>query len=50
VISLHGPTGPLKNKNFLASQKSINTEPFQRTDISMQPLGPGFCMIMTIYK
>jgi hypothetical protein len=32
--------GPLKNKNFLASQMSINTEPYQRTDISTQPLGP----------
>jgi hypothetical protein len=31
--------GPLKNKNFLASQMSINSEPLQRTDISMQPLG-----------
>jgi hypothetical protein len=34
-------SGPLKNKNFLASQMSINTEPFQRTDISTQPLGPA---------
>jgi hypothetical protein len=33
VISLHGPTGPLVNKNFLASLMSITSEPFQRTDI-----------------
>jgi hypothetical protein len=31
--------GPL-NKNFLASHMSINFEPFRRTDISMNPLGP----------
>jgi hypothetical protein len=31
----------LKNcKDFLASQMSINVEPFQITDISTQPLGP----------
>jgi hypothetical protein len=29
----------LANKNFLASHMPINTEPFQRTDISTQPLG-----------
>jgi hypothetical protein len=42
VISLHGPTGPLENKNFLASYMSFSFEPFQRTDISMHPLGPPF--------
>jgi hypothetical protein len=35
------PTGPLRNKNVLASHMSINIEPFQRTDISTQPLGPA---------
>jgi hypothetical protein len=40
TISLHGPTGPLRNKNFLANYMSVNPEPFQRTDISTQPLGP----------
>jgi len=39
-LSLHRPTGPLQNKNFLANQLSINVEPFQRTDIGMNPLGP----------
>jgi hypothetical protein len=34
------PTDPLRNKNFLASDMSVSTEPFQRTDISTQPLGP----------
>jgi hypothetical protein len=32
----------LTSKNFLARQSYINSEPFQRTDISMQPLGPDF--------
>ena len=32
--------GLLRNKNFLASQMSIISEPFQRTDIITQPLGP----------
>jgi hypothetical protein len=41
MISFHGPTGPLGNKNFLVSHKSINTEPFKRTDIGMKPLGPA---------
>jgi hypothetical protein len=30
------------NKNFLASQISIGLEPFQRTDIGMQPLAHYF--------
>jgi hypothetical protein len=30
----------LTSKNFLASPMSISSEPFQRTDISTQPLGP----------
>jgi hypothetical protein len=34
------PLLALTNKNFLASPMSINPEPFQRTDISTQPLGP----------
>ena len=28
------------NKNFLASHRSMNLEPSQRTDIGTQPLGP----------
>jgi hypothetical protein len=40
AISLLVPTGALWNKNFLAIQMSINTEPIQRTDISMKPDGP----------
>jgi hypothetical protein len=39
-ISLLIPLGSLRNKNFLASHMSIDTESFQRTDISTQPLGP----------
>jgi hypothetical protein len=34
------PLPALTSKNFLASQMSMNFEPFQRTDISTQPLGP----------
>jgi hypothetical protein len=33
------PDGPAL-KNFLASQMSIDSEPFPRTDIGMKPLGP----------
>jgi hypothetical protein len=40
VISLRGPTVPPNNKNFLDSHISVYTESFQRTDISMKPLGP----------
>ncbi len=29
-----------ENKSFLASHMYIDAEPFQRTDIGMQPLGP----------
>jgi hypothetical protein len=28
------------SKNFIASQTPVNVEPFQRTDISTQPLEP----------
>lgn len=31
----------LTSKNSLASHISISSEPFQRTDISIQPLGPA---------
>jgi hypothetical protein len=31
--------GPPGNKNFLASLTPTNSEPYQRTDISTQPLG-----------
>jgi hypothetical protein len=30
----------LASKNLLANQISIKSEPFRRTDISTQPLGP----------
>jgi hypothetical protein len=40
VISLLVSMGPLGNKNFLANPPSMDLEDFQRTDISMKPLGP----------
>src|SRR5918911_5350216 len=33
---------PASKKTSLASHMSVNTVPFQRTDISMQPLEPTF--------
>ena len=46
------PNGSQANKTFLASLMSINTEPFQRTNISMKPLGPPFwkCFIAGFSK
>jgi hypothetical protein len=46
VISLLIPTGLPKNKSFLASPMFIGSEPFQRTDISMKPLRPIFCILL----
>ena len=34
------PTGPLGNKNFLASLNPANSETFQRIDIGTHSLGP----------
>jgi hypothetical protein len=40
VINLQGHR-PASKKTFLASLMSTSSEPFQRTDISTQPLGPS---------
>jgi hypothetical protein len=42
-------TGLLSIKNFLANHISIISEPFQRTDIGMKPLGP-VSHVMPIHK
>ena len=34
-----GSPGLLENKNFLAAVRLLILKPFQRTDISMKPLG-----------
>jgi hypothetical protein len=35
------PDGLALKQKLLASYMPINSEPFQRTDIRMQPLGPA---------
>ena len=34
------------SKNFLAGPMSVNSEPYQRTDISTQPLGPNILELL----
>jgi len=39
-LKTYGASGPFKSKSFFSSPMFITSEPFQRTDIRMKPLGP----------
>jgi hypothetical protein len=48
TINRPNPRVVLTGKKFLASPPSINHEPIQRTDISIQPLGRALLDVLDI--